>query len=285
MTTAVMTMVYNEAEFLPLWLRYYGSQVARGNLYVIDHGSSDGSTSGLSPANVIRIPRTPQNDRQRSAMIHHFVAGLLMYHDTVIYVDVDEFLVPDPRRHASLAAFCARRRAPVVTAIGLNVIHRAEREARLDPDRPVLAQRRWCRLISSMCKPSVTSRPVRFADGFHGCDHPPVFEDLFLFHLRYFDRGLGLVRLARTRAIEWAGKSGAHQRVDDDQWLRTLNGNAQLPDGPPLLSEAADSEIARFQDAFLAAWQPDARGIHRNTGGRLQGAALYSVPDALSTAF
>lgn len=212
-------------------------------------------------------------------MIHHFVAGLLMYYDTVIYVDVDEFLVPDPRRYAGLSEFCEKRRSAVVTAVGLNVIHREKEEGRLNPDRPVLSQRRWSRLISSMCKPSLTSKPIRFADGFHGCDHPPVFEDLYLFHLRYFDCDIGLARLARTRAIEWAGRSGAHQKVDDEQWLRTLRRQALMASGPTLFTDEADREIAEFQQSFLSAWKPDARGIHRNTGGRLQSWTLYKIPD------
>ncbi len=42
---AVVTMCYNEPDFLPIWLDYYRRQVPVEHLYVVDHGSDDGSTS------------------------------------------------------------------------------------------------------------------------------------------------------------------------------------------------------------------------------------------------
>ncbi len=53
----MVTMAYNEATMLPLWLRHYERQVGAENCYVLDHGSSDGSTVGIN-ANLIRLPRT-----------------------------------------------------------------------------------------------------------------------------------------------------------------------------------------------------------------------------------
>ena len=40
---AAVTMVYNEPEFIPLWIKYYGEQVGKENCYIVDNGSDDGS--------------------------------------------------------------------------------------------------------------------------------------------------------------------------------------------------------------------------------------------------
>src|SRR5436190_17272313 len=41
---AALTMVQNEAVFLPIWLRYYSRFFGPDDLYVLDHDTSDGST-------------------------------------------------------------------------------------------------------------------------------------------------------------------------------------------------------------------------------------------------
>ena len=53
---AALTMVRDEAVFLPIWCRHYLRQVGYGNLYVLDHASRDGSTESL-PAQVTKIGR------------------------------------------------------------------------------------------------------------------------------------------------------------------------------------------------------------------------------------
>ena len=45
MSRAVTTMVYNEPVFLPIWLRYYSRFFAPEDIYVLDHQSTDGSTT------------------------------------------------------------------------------------------------------------------------------------------------------------------------------------------------------------------------------------------------
>ena len=209
---AAVTMVYNEAALLPLWLRHYARQVGAAHCYVIDHGSDDGSTDDLRPASVIRLPRSPHDDARRARAVSAFCASLLEWYDGVIHTDVDEFVLADPAAWPDLRAFAAASDADAVTAIGLNVIQVAE-EAPLDPARPVLAQRAYAAFSSALCKPVLIRRPVRWAPGFHCADVALRFDGLFLFHLRYCDRDAALTRLARTRAMPWADRSaGAHQR-------------------------------------------------------------------------
>ncbi|WP_428375027.1 glycosyltransferase family 2 protein [Lichenicoccus sp.] len=248
---AIVTMVYNEADFLPVWLRHYCAQADPGRCYVVDHGSDDGSTAAdrLPPGlNLLRIPRSPQDDDRRSGFISRLCAALLTWYDSVIYVDVDELLVADPASHASLGAFAADLAADaVVTAIGLDVVHRPDDEPALDWSRPLSLQRQWLRFSSSMCKPVLIRRAVAWAPGFHNIDAAPAFGSLFLFHLRYADMLSGLSRLARTRAQAWSRpEAGSHQRVDDADWTGMLRSIAALP-------QRGDVTLAP-DDAALCHW-------------------------------
>lgn len=231
---AIVTMVYNEAVFLPLWLRHYTLQAEPRHCYVVDHGSDDGSTdrAGLPAGlNLVRIPRSPQDDARRCRFMSQFCAGLLVWYESVIYVDVDEILVADPALHASLADYAASLDAhAVISAIGLDLLHCPDDEPVLDWSRPVSLQRRWLRFSSAMCKPVLIRRPVSWAPGFHNIDAPPRFDELFLFHLRYVDLEAGLARLALTRAQAWGSpQAGSHQRMADTVWRDMLLGMASLP--------------------------------------------------------
>ena len=232
MTVAAVTMAYNESDFLPIWLRHYSAQVGALNCYVIDHGSDDGSTEALGAVNVVRIPRSPQDDQRRAEFVSSFCASLLLWHDAVLHTDTDEIVFVDPARYPSLLAYCALGRHAVVTTYGFNVVH-ASGETAIDPMHPVLLQRRWMQFYGSMAKPVLIRRPVQWVGGFHRADAKPVFDDLYLLHLRWFDRDIGLRRLARTRAQPWADPEAAWwQKVSDEECNRMFDRNAAVEPRP-----------------------------------------------------
>lgn len=227
---AAVTMVYNEAEYLPLWLKHYGRQVGPQNCYVIDHGSNDGSTSKLGLCNVIRIPRSPYDPIQQSVFNSQFCSSLLNWFDWVIYSDVDELLMADPMVAPSLSEYIRRPLPEVVTAIGLNVVHRVDVEPALDFGKAITSQRSHVFSSSSMCKPNLISRPITWSPGSHSSDAEVIFDHLYLFHLRWVDLPYGLRRLQKTRAMDWARtNAGQHQRVEDERMIRTFNGFGRLP--------------------------------------------------------
>jgi hypothetical protein len=227
---AIVTMVYNERDFLPLWLRYYGGQVGLENCFVIDHGSDDGSTETIAPANRLRIPRSPLDNVARTDFISSFCSSLLMWYDSVIYCDVDEILVADPARYAGLTDFAGSTRQPVVTAFGLNVVHWLHHEIELQPAAPILPQRRWAFFIASMCKPILTRRAIRWAPGFHSADAPVAFDGLFNFHLAYVDLRMAWRRQAKRRASDYSSDNVArHHRVDDGTIFTWMENWSKMP--------------------------------------------------------
>jgi hypothetical protein len=215
MHIAIVTMVYNERVNLPIWLRHYTSHCPGATLFVIDHGSDDGSTAGLNGANLVPLPRTPFDDQTRIEIVADFQHALLRLYDVVIYTDCDEMLVADPRAHASLRSFLQAVPADVIAPIGLNLHHLVGTEAPIDLRAPILGQRRYARFASSMCKPSIARVPLLWVPGFHWCDRIPDYRtDLFQFHLKWMDLDASLGRLHLTRSMAWS------QRALDHNWAR-----------------------------------------------------------------
>ena len=229
MRVAALTMAYNEPVWAPAWARHYATQVGAENCLLLDHGTDDGSTDGL-PVPVRRLPRSPLDEVLRVHQVREAVAELLMRYDAVIHSDADELLLADPACYRDLRSFAAAAVHPVVTAIGLDVQHLPEEETALDPSAPFGPQRRWVRFSAAMCKPVLVRHLVEWAPGFHSSDAPLVTGQLFMLHMRYADLGLGLRRLARTRAqAVVSADSGSHQRVPDAEFESMVRSIARLP--------------------------------------------------------
>jgi hypothetical protein len=250
---AAVTMVYNESVFLPVWLRHYGRQVGLENCIVIDHGSDDGSTASLGAAGRVPLPRSAYDPSRQSRFNSQFCSSLLEYYDYVIYSDVDELLVVDPRIAPSLSAYCRLDLPEVVTAIGLNSIHCFETEPALDLARPITEQRPYVFATSSMCKPLVTRRPLTWAAGSHSADAPTVFDHLYLFHLRWFDLPQGMARLQKTRAMPWARTdSGHYQRMTDEESVNLHAGFTRMPAIDEMDFDPGSGPVGGFVDEVLA---------------------------------
>lgn len=219
-------MVYNERINLPIWLAHYGHSVPGAELFVIDHGSDDGSTDGLDQAARIPLPRREMDELPRIRFMRLLQASLLQYYDMVIYTDCDELIVVDPALSMTLGDYLASTDYEYASPIGLNVQHIVEQEPPLDPNRNLLSQRRYCYFRSDMCKPLITRVRLKWEPGFHGCDRPlRIDPNLYLFHLKCIDRDRALARQAILRAVKWTQKAidaqhGAHHRFDDALFLR-----------------------------------------------------------------
>jgi len=262
MPIAAVTMVYNEPAFLPLWRRHYSRHLGAEHCYVIDHGSDDGSTADLRPMGHIPLPRSPFDDRQRARFVSHLVAALLEWYDAVLYTDVDELLIPDPRHFPTFEALAAALPDPVLWTVGLE-LHQHASEAPLDPSRPLGPQRRFVRFNPAMCKPLFTRKPLTYAAGFHtALGETPRFAPLYLIHLHWVDRSLGQARLAKTRAMAWRDpEAGPWQRLSDEDSAALYSLFAGLPVAPaadlhpdlPPLAPLLDGLIAEARAADAAA--------------------------------
>src|SRR5205823_13269059 len=149
MSTAVITFVYNEIVNLPIWRRYYAGILAERNLFIIEHGSSDGSTDHLAEINKLWLNRDELDEHKRCVFMASFVKSLLEYFDTVIYTDCGEILVPDLGIYSDLKDYIDRNSFDYVAGIGLNLTHIVTLEPPLDLSQPILGQRRFAWFGSS----------------------------------------------------------------------------------------------------------------------------------------
>lgn len=249
MRIAAVTTCWNEAERLPRWLSWYGAELGREHLHVLDDGSDDGAVDGLGEVTVERRPRRAAfDDPGRARRVSDYVEALLPRYEWVLYADVDEFLVPFDGRPLA-QALADPGLADTVTALGFDVIHNeAVEPGALDPERPVMAQRRHVRFNATYCKPLATRTPVRWRPGFHFSDRPlafgsQAFGGLLLLHTRYADRGQGLRRLEASRRVALdEGAYSAHWGAPDAAFLEVLEA-------------ARTAGYAELTDADLALWR------------------------------
>lgn len=253
---AAVTMVYNEAEFIPLWIKYYSEQVGKENCFIVDNSSDDGSLDKYkSEVNVIRVPREYMDDERRTKFLSEFCSSLLNYFSHVIHVDVDEFIVANPDKYSGLKDYATKwvKGRKSVTSIGLNVTHLPSEEQTIDFSQPILSQRSYVRFVSPMCKPCFIAKPITWSPGFHGSTHETVFDDIFMFHMRYFDLNYGLTRLHKTRNMKWKSeKNGLHQRVEDETWKKWFISFERFQRNGAFYSNSTlNSDLANYINEFL----------------------------------
>lgn len=230
---AAFTIVHDEARWLELWLRHYGRDFAPQDLYVLDHGSTDGSTRGLGGrCHVIPVHRRAAFDHQwLRTVVEDFHAFLLRSHDVVLFAEVDELIVADPLHHAGLGAYLDALHAPAARCMGFNVVQQSDEPA-LDFDAPLLAQRAWWHASLEYSKRLVGRVPLRWSDGFHrefnAPDDPPD-PALLLIHLHRADYDTCLARHAAAAARDWNAEDvertlGSQNRISEPEafaaWFR-----------------------------------------------------------------
>lgn len=253
---AAVTMVYNEAEFVPLWIKYYSEQVGKENCFIVDNSSDDGSLDKYkSEVNVVRVPREYMDDERRTKFLSEFCSSLLNYFSHVIHADVDEFIVANPEKYSGLIDYASKwvEGRNSVTSIGLNVTQLPSEEQTIDFSQQILSQRSYVRFVSPMCKPCFIAKPITWSPGFHGSTHETVFDDIFMFHMRYFDLEYGLTRLHKTRNMKWKSeKNGLHQRVEDETWKKWFTSFERFQKCGAFYSNSnLNSDLVNYINEFL----------------------------------
>jgi len=242
---AAITMVFNEPVFLPIWLNHYGIEFGHDNLFVVDHGSTDGSIDPARVLNLIRQPRGVLDEDKRAAFISALHGKLLSHYDVVIYTDVDELLVIDPATEQHLADYLGRMRWDQVSPIGMNVLHRVGQEHPLDLNRPLFHQRRFLQCDPKYFKPIIARVPMRWHAGFHRSQLEPSYDpNLFLFHLRAMDIGIASARVENLNRIAFS-RNALRKR-------HSVQFRLDQPDYLKLFFATPESRIAHAQADF--AW-------------------------------
>jgi hypothetical protein len=230
---AAFTIVHNEPRWLGLWLAHYARVFDAGDLFVLDHGSTDGSTDAPDiGCHVVPVHREAAFDHHwLKTVVEDFQSFLLRSYDLVLFAEVDEFIVADPLRHAGLEAYLDALDRPAARCLGFNVVHQPD-EPPLAFDRPLLAQRRYWHASLQYSKRLIARMPLRWSDGFHHeFNAPDDAPDpaLLLVHMHRADYDSCLARHTASAARDWseadlASGAGAQNRITEreafDEWFR-----------------------------------------------------------------
>ena len=243
---AVLTMVRDEAARLPIWLDYYSRFFSSEDVYVIDHGSTDGSTEGDG---FIRLPVEHEtvDTPWMWEVIQEHQHRLLESYDTVLCTDVDEIVAPDPSI-GTLGDYIDRFEDDFVVCTGYELIHLRQAEAPLDLDLPILEQRFHWFPSTTYSKPLLARVPLHWRPGGHSCEEGRREPDpaLFLIHLHRVDYGLCLERHERYSRWRWSDGDldsgmGYQDRIAwPEMFSRWFYGDAHNGGGPPAVEAIPD---------------------------------------------
>jgi hypothetical protein len=209
---ACITTVRNDRIFLRKWIDYYGSNFGRSSLFVIIDGLDEEIPAGFEGVNFLHlrhrdwaaeVRNTPMRrvvmEHNRSRAISDLARTLWRYdYDAVIATDVDEFLIADPARHASLDGFLQSHKPSTSTlsGLGLDVVQDLKSEPAIDPARAFLQQRRVAVMSNAYTKPVLAFRPVTWGAGLHRVKgrNFHIHPDLFMLHFGMIDYEVAMGR-------------------------------------------------------------------------------------------
>lgn len=225
---AILTMVYDDDIYLKIWLAYWERFVPRSNLYVLIHADYEHYEEMAKGCNTIRIARPAVHAKlevDRWRMLSDLASGLTHMFDRVIYTDVDEIIALDPKAGDDPVEHVLSSTEPVISPFGLDLVQPAELDlSPIDLSKPILSQRGFVCSSAPYSKPCITSQPIRWSKGGHYSDREQVFlsRDLYLFHLRLFDRWVYEDRSAKRRAMVTDADTGrVIEGLGGPSWERT----------------------------------------------------------------
>lgn len=236
---AIITLVRNEKFFLPRWVEYY-SRINHAHLFVLDHESDDGSTSGLESLGVnVFCVHHPECERALWMLrtVQEFMRSLFASgFRRCIYAEVDEFLVADPKRWPNLDAFLEQNDSDQIGAMGWSVAHHAG-DSPLPATGSMLVGRHWKR-DDRYDMTLIASHVPNWKMGRHGLEDRPNNPDcgLRLVHLHYADPLLGWERLLSRRkdkplapdGMGWQNKVADYQEMCST-WGPFCEGGEPIP--------------------------------------------------------
>jgi hypothetical protein len=217
-------------------LRYYKKHFAPQNIYILDHDSVNGATTGLD-VSVTQVHNPLYNDHQwMTDTVRHMQAKLLEQYRYVLFTDSDEMVVADPAQFpGGLSEYILQNKTPIVRCDGRCVVQNlSEEKDAIDWGRPVFEQRRWWYYEPMDCKTLLANQQVGWGWGFHYDSDlitqiridRPIDPFLYMVHLHRADLKTMLDRHAWMRKQPFRpdgqGDAGRHQKWSDEEIMANM---------------------------------------------------------------
>jgi hypothetical protein len=244
---AVFTVSHNEATLLPIWVKYYVSQVGAENVWILDHNTDDGSTDLdrlPKSVHVKRLYSTSEGEDINLYLPHYFINRQVELHQQrlfrfgyrcVLFAEVDELVIPDPNNYpnglreyfkaAGTRPESVLSRQGFVCVNAYQLAHLPSMERAIDLTKPLLSQRVYWIRDDFFFKPLLSKVPLRYTTGHHNAfllPYPGATEammtnkshidiDLVMIHLHAMD-----FSLCREREEMKFNASRLKHRSDED---------------------------------------------------------------------
>jgi hypothetical protein len=236
---AAFTIVKDEPVMLPLWLAYYERSFPADDLYVLAHDCAPETLAAIEGrCRIVPVHHEAAFDHLwMKTTVESFQAFLLRSYAVVLFAEVDEFVVADPRHHAGLGAYIDAMPGPAARCVGFNVVHQPDEPPLRFDAPPLLAQRRYWHASLDYSKRLISHVPLRWSDGFHhennAPDDPPD-PDLMLVHLHRVDYDWCLERHRASAARDWNAADVVHQRGSQNRIVEPAEFEEWFRRGPDL---------------------------------------------------
>jgi hypothetical protein len=238
---AIVTMAHNEKVLLPIWWHYYSRCFRPEDIYILDHETTDGSTSGGGFVR-ISVCRSVVDWGWHRDMLQAEQHRLLEKYEIVLCTDVDELVAPDPRV-GTLGDYLDKFEEDFVTCRGYELLHLKESEPPIDLSRPILEQRHCWFSNPAYSKPLLARVPMHWHGGLHTRVDGAVQQDpnLYLIHLHRLDYDVCLARHQQRIARSWNARDlnegwGYQNRITDpEQFQRWFYNDSCC--GTPIIQE------------------------------------------------
>ena len=193
---AVVTMVRNDDFFLEKWVKYYGKQFGKENLYVFFDGTDQLIPDFCREVNAELVEKIGTHviaaEKGRLKFLSEKAGQLLGEgYQAVIGVDADEYIVVDPKLGITLKDYIIEHdNGKSLSALGLDFGQKLGEETDLTLEKPFLSQRKYAQLGTRYTKPSVLYHPALWGSGFHRIkgENFRIGKGLYLLHFGYSDK-------------------------------------------------------------------------------------------------
>lgn len=256
---AVISMARNDTVFIQKWIEYYGREFGKENLFLILDGYDQSIPENRDDINLIRVPHKVLNrtagDKNRAKLVSKFAQGLFYRYDRVIALDIDEFLVVDPKINISLKEYLnGKFNVSSISALGLDIGQHLKEEDPIDLNQPFLAQRSYARVSPRYTKPIIAFKSITWGAGYHRVKWKnfKIDPNLFLFHFGMVDYELATEKTNDDSRLNEGWESHLNRR----QNLFSLIENSSSIDGDEFFAKAR-----RNQTFFRVLYAPNKPGL------------------------
>jgi len=215
---AAISMYRNASLFVDKWISYYAQQLGYDNLYLFVDGLDQPLPKEVEKINCFQIPHQSfsraKGDRYRAKKISDFARSLFPKYCAVLAMDIDEFLVVDPKLELGLKAYLQQHASTTsCSALGLDVGQHLQKENPIDLKKPFLSQRRFAQISDRYTKAVVSFEPLKWGSGFHrvkGRDFK-IDPNLYLFHFGLVDWHMADIK-SKESELNLSGWKGHFRR-------------------------------------------------------------------------